>query len=219
MGAGSSKPEASAGSKHIFSSETPVQFSANLVESLQSNKETDSSRAKSLELHIQARVAEELERLRQREKQTIEEIEKRVAAELPERKITGAPVLSPSYAAPAGSLDLDAPRIPFAGREHDTPLFPVDPATVQAPAAPQQSPGTVDPSRQSVLNEIERLRTKLESRKKLSALDDNVERAKTDVVNCLRINDRRPLDCWKEVDSFKQEVARLERAFVDKVVG
>lgn len=161
-----------------------------------------------------------MERLRQREKQTIEEIEKRVAAELPERKVTGAPALSPSYAAPAGSLNLDAPRIPFAGREHDAPLFPVDPARQEtSPAAPQQPPAIVDPSRQAVLDEIERLRGKLESRKKLSALDENVERAKTEVVNCLRINDRRPLDCWKEVDSFKQEVAKLERAFVDKVVG
>jgi altered-inheritance-of-mitochondria protein 13 len=70
-----------------------------------------------------------------------------------------------------------------------------------------------------VLKEIERLRSKLESRKKLATLDDGVERAKSDVVNCLRINDRRPLDCWKEVDNFKQEVARLEQAFVDKVVG
>lgn len=69
------------------------------------------------------------------------------------------------------------------------------------------------------MKDIERLRAKLESRKKLSALDENVERAKTEVVNCLRLNDRRPLDCWKEVDSFKREVAKLERAFVDKVVG
>ncbi|EED19353.1 conserved hypothetical protein [Talaromyces stipitatus ATCC 10500] len=220
MGAGASKPEASAGSKHIFASETPVQFSANLVEALQSSKETDSSRAKSLELHIQARVAEELERLRQREKQTLEEIEKRVAAELPDRKVFTAPASSPSYAAPAGSLDLDAPRIPFAGREFDAPLFPIDPATVTPPQASQpQSPAVVDPSREAVLKDIERLRSKLESRKKLATLDDNVEQAKSEVVNCLRINDRRPLDCWKEVESFKQEVAKLERAFVDKVVG
>ncbi|KAF4980922.1 hypothetical protein F66182_17193, partial [Fusarium sp. NRRL 66182] len=183
---------------------------------------TDSSRAKSLELHIQVRVAEELERLRQREKQTLEEIEKRVAAELPDRKVSGltAPSLSTSFAAPAGSLDLDAPRIPFAGREFDAPLFLIDPATISPPQAPSQhTPAVVDPSREAVLKDIERLRAKLESRKKLSALDENVERAKTEVVNCLRLNDRRPLDCWKEVDSFKREVAKLERAFVDKVVG
>lgn len=145
-----------------------------------------------------------------------------MAAELPERKVNGAPSLSPSYGAPAGSLNLDAPRIPFAGREFDAPLFPVDPTLQQSPSSSgpsQQPPANTDPSRENVLKEIERLRSKLESRKKLSALDDNVERAKTEVVNCLRINDRRPLDCWKEVDSFKQEVAKLERAFVDKVVG
>jgi altered-inheritance-of-mitochondria protein 13 len=40
-----------------------------------------------------------------------------------------------------------------------------------------------------------------------------------DVVSCLRLNDRRPLDCWKEVQEFKKEVARLEEAFVDRIVG
>ncbi|KAH8695058.1 hypothetical protein BGW36DRAFT_417933 [Talaromyces proteolyticus] len=219
MGAGSSKPDASAGSKHVFASETPVQFSANLVEALQSGTETDSTRAKSLELHIQTRVAEELERLRQREKQTLEEIEKRLAAELPERKTNGLSSSAFSFGAPAGSLNLDAPRIPFAGREHDAPLFPIEPTPQTTPATAQRPEEAVDASRESVLKEIDRLRSKLDSRKKLSALDENVERAKSEVVNCLRINDRRPLDCWKEVDSFKQEVARLERAFVDKVVG
>lgn len=191
------------------------------------HKQTDSSRAKSLELHIEKRVAEELERLRQREKQTLEEIEKRLAVELPDRKVSPTVDAPPSvsFAAPAGSLDLDAPRIPFAGREFDAPLFPVAPAAVapaqdrSAAAAPQKTSDTADPSREAVLKDIERLRTKLESRKKLSGLDENVERAKSQVVNCLRIHDRRPLDCWKEVESFKQEVAKLERAFVDKVVG
>lgn len=70
-----------------------------------------------------------------------------------------------------------------------------------------------------MLKEIERLRSKLESRKKLADLDEGVERARSEVISCLRTNDRRPLDCWKEVEDFKREVARLERAFVDKVVG
>jgi altered-inheritance-of-mitochondria protein 13 len=184
--------------------------------------QTDSTRAKSLELHIQSRVTEELERLRQREQQTLEEIEKRLAAELPNRS-TGAAssTASFSYAAPAGSLNLDAPRIPFAGREFDAPSFLVEiPAqSSPAPESSPQAPAIVDASRESVLKEIERLRSKLESRKKLTALDENVERAKSEVVNCLRLHDRRPLDCWKEVEGFKQEVAKLEQAFVDKVVG
>ncbi|OXV10668.1 hypothetical protein Egran_01569 [Elaphomyces granulatus] len=223
MGAGSSKPGGSPGTRHIFTSETPVQFSSNLVEALQSSSETDASRAKSLELHIQARVTEELERLRHREHQTLEEIEKRLTEErLPSGK---TPAPSSSYSNPLGSLNLDAPRIPFAGREFDPPTTSVPPEpglsaeNITTISQPHHSAVDQDPSRESVLKEIERLREKLESRKKLVDLDEGVERAKAKVTSCLRINDRRPLDCWKEVAIFKQEVAKLERIFVDKVVG
>lgn len=182
--------------------------------------QTDASRAKTLELHIQARVAEELERLRQREHQTLEEIEKRLTEEkLPSGK---TPRPSSSYSDAPSFLNLDAPRIPFAGREFDPPTtsVPPEPAeNISIISQPHTSAIDQDPSRESVLKEIERLRTKLESRKKLVDLDEGVERAKEEVTNCLRINDRRPLDCWKEVAIFKQEVAKLERIFVDKVVG
>lgn len=67
--------------------------------------------------------------------------------------------------------------------------------------------------------EIEQLRATLEGRRKLVEVDENVERARNEVVTCLRLHDRRPLDCWKEVEGFKREVARLEEAFVDRVVG
>lgn len=67
--------------------------------------------------------------------------------------------------------------------------------------------------------EIEQLRAKLEGRRKLVEVDENVERARNEVVTCLRLHDRRPLDCWQEVEGFKREVARLEEAFVDRVVG
>lgn len=105
-----------------------------------------------------------------------------------------------------GSLDLDAPRIPFAGREHTS-------------FAPQDHPVNRNLTRGSVNSEIEQLRNKLDGRKKLTELDEGVARAKADVVGCLRLNDRRPLDCYKEVEGFKREVARLEEAFVDRVVG
>jgi len=233
MGAGNSKPDASTGLKHVFASETPVQFSANLVEALQSSAETDSSRAKSLELHIQARVREELDRIRQREQKTLEEIEKHIAAEFNGASTTSIlPKASASVTPPStspsktvGSLDLDAPRIPFAGREFDAPSVPAAPSPQQQQTSPSSAAYPPphefdrDASRDSVLKEIDRLRNKLESRKKLAVLDDTVERAKSEVVNCLRINNRRPLDCWKEVEGFKAEVAKLERSFVDKVVG
>lgn len=68
-------------------------------------------------------------------------------------------------------------------------------------------------------SEIEELRAKLEGRKKLVEIDAGIEKARSEVVSCLRLNDRRPLDCWKEVEAFKKEVARLEEGFVDRIVG
>ena len=67
-------------------------------------------------------------------------------------------------------------------------------------------------------NDVKELRKKLEQRKKLTAVDEDVEKAKSQVVKCLRENDRRPLDCWKEVENFKNEVRRLEGVWVEKIV-
>ncbi|KAJ5612148.1 hypothetical protein N7510_005342 [Penicillium lagena] len=220
MGAGSSKPEAAADSKHVFSSNSPVQFSSNLVEALQSSSETDSSRAKTIELEIQSRVASELARLREREQQTLAEIEKRLAEVRDSGESTPVPTTKKSvvpaagYVSSAGSLDLDAPRIPFAGREHD-PLPAFEPVS----ASPSGGAANRQVSSTSVMSEIEQLRSKLDGRRKLAELDEGVARAQSEVVGCLRLNDRRPLDCWKEVDAFKREVARMEEAFVDRIVG
>lgn len=74
-------------------------------------------------------------------------------------------------------------------------------------------------SRASVAGEIEQLRKKLEGRKEVRAIPDSVEAAQGAVVRCLRENDRRPLDCWQEVETFKTEVRKLEKAWVDKVVS
>lgn len=65
---------------------------------------------------------------------------------------------------------------------------------------------------------MEGLRKKLEQRKKVQELDEGVENAKSAVVNCLRDNDRRPLDCYKEVEVFRQEVRRLEGKWVEGIV-
>jgi MICOS complex subunit MIC19 len=75
-----------------------------------------------------------------------------------------------------------------------------------------------DLGREAVQNDVKELRKKLEQRKKLTAVDEGVENAKSEVVKCLRENDRRPLDCWKEVENFKNEVRRLEGVWVEKIV-
>ncbi|KAK4209864.1 putative DUF1690 domain-protein [Rhypophila decipiens] len=88
-------------------------------------------------------------------------------------------------------------------------------------APPTSTDDTQDnkPSRQTVSKEIETLRAKLEERRKVRTIPDTVEAARSEVVRCLRENDRRPLDCWKEVEQFKEEVRKLEKGWVDKVIS
>lgn len=60
------------------------------------------------------------------------------------------------------------------------------------------------------------LRAKLNARKKVEKVPVEVETAKEKLVQCLRTNDRRPLDCWQEVEQFKVQVGKLEQAFIQK---
>lgn len=76
-------------------------------------------------------------------------------------------------------------------------------------------------NRTVIQRSIDDLKHKLENRKKVvevGALDKDVEKARDEVVRCLRGNDRRPLDCWREAERFREEVRRVEEAWVEKVV-
>jgi MICOS complex subunit MIC19 len=75
-----------------------------------------------------------------------------------------------------------------------------------------------DMSRDSVTKEVELLKRKLAGRKQLDQADAELNKAKDAVVTCLRTKDRRPLDCWKEIETFRHEVSRMEKDFVDKTI-
>ncbi|CAM1501780.1 Fc.00g037640.m01.CDS01 [Cosmosporella sp. VM-42] len=75
------------------------------------------------------------------------------------------------------------------------------------------------PSHHTVSKEIEEMRKKLKARKQVRALPEGVEGARSEVIRCLLENDRRPLDCWQEVENFKAEVKKLEKGWVEKVVS
>ncbi|KAI5778733.1 putative altered inheritance of mitochondria protein 13, mitochondrial [Geopyxis carbonaria] len=158
MGSSASKPTTTA----VFHGETPVRFSTTLVSTLQSASETDSTRAKSLELHIQARVAEELAALDAR----------------------------------VGSVDaqlaLEAP--PAAGEE-------------------------LTDERKRVKGQIAALKRRLEGMPQVRELSEGMKTAREGVVACLKKNETTPLDCWKEVEAFKEQTRRLEKAFVVATVG
>ena len=67
-----------------------------------------------------------------------------------------------------------------------------------------------------VSKEVEALRARLEGRKKIKDLPEGVETARSNVIRCLREHDRKPLNCWDEVEAFKEEVRKLERGWVEK---
>lgn len=72
---------------------------------------------------------------------------------------------------------------------------------------------------EALAKEVDAMRKHLDSRKQVRDLPESVEKARNDVVKCLRENDRRPLDCWQEVETFKAEVKKLEKTWVDKVIA
>ncbi|EXJ81173.1 hypothetical protein A1O3_07463 [Capronia epimyces CBS 606.96] len=192
MGAGQSKPDES--TKHVFASDTPIQFSQELIDSLQASSEvrpdpaqpTNSTRAKTLELHIAQRVAEELEKVRKHESSIFEETRKKIA----EAEEHGSSASSDSLLQIPDLLSSES------GEEKQRKAQ----------------------SSQKVQQEIEKLKQTLGQRKVLKELSKEVESARQDVVNCLRLNDRKPLDCWKEVEAFKREVRKMEEDYVQSVL-
>ncbi|KAK4954820.1 hypothetical protein LTR10_007012 [Elasticomyces elasticus] len=200
MGNGGSKPE-----QQVFSADAPVRFSQSVLDSLQRNPETDSTRAQDLELKVQARVRSELTRLRDQQ-----------AKEL--AQLTDSLTISPPNPKPASSDS--APSQPATGlAAHLSSPFYQDhsPRNPTGPTGSTEVTPDSGRSSESVKKEIMDLRQKLESRKKVEDVPKGVEQAKEKVVQCLRTNDRRPLDCWQEVENFKREVGKLESDFVRRL--
>lgn len=86
-------------------------------------------------------------------------------------------------------------------------------------ASPDDNDKQPSVTRHEVSGEVRALRAKLEQRKGVREVPEALEAARGDVVRCLRENDRRPLDCWREVERFKEEVRRLEKGWVEKVIS
>ncbi|TGZ83832.1 DUF1690-domain-containing protein [Ascodesmis nigricans] len=164
MGSSASKPET------VFHGQTPVRFSSDLLTTLENSSESDSTREKALELHIQNRVAAELRRLEERESEILASLEQQQ-----QQDVVGGVV-----GEEAGEQTLD---------------------------------------RNKVNRELEALRERLQELPRVRELEKEMSAARKSVVQCLRKNETRPLDCWKEVEEFKEQTRRLEKAFVVRTVG
>ncbi|KAI5204035.1 hypothetical protein E4T42_04556 [Aureobasidium subglaciale] len=178
------------GSPYVFAADSPVSFSPSVVDSLQNSPETDSTRQRNLDLQIQQRVTAELERIREEE-----------AKRLAQYTSTLTPTSD-------DSSDSSSPS------SSDSPSIKDKISSALTPSSSQNK----DRSNDSVSKEVAELRSKLERRKNLDKTDVAVEKAKEGLVQCLRLNDRRPLDCWEQVETFKAEVAKLEAKFVDRAL-
>lgn len=156
--------------------------------------QTNSTRAKSLDLHIQQRVAAELERLTKEESSTLEKLRSKISLK--------------------SDSDSEAPK-------------PRQPGLLELPSisindllhseSPEEK-ARKGQSSKKVLDEIEKLKKALGERKVLKELPKEVEQAREGVINCLRVHDRQPLDCYQEVELFKREVRKMEERFVGNVL-
>ncbi|KAH9845817.1 MICOS complex subunit mic19-like [Teratosphaeria destructans] len=166
-------------------------------------KQSDSTRAQTKELNLQARVNAELTRVRDSQAQQLEDLTARLTIN-PEEPSSEA-VTPPS--GPTGFFS------------HLASPFYQDHSSIKdlIPGLSSKEKKDSGRSHDSVHMEIMELRQKLEARKKADKSSPEVEKAKESLVQCLRVNDRRPLDCWREVEQFKREVGKLERAFVERV--
>ncbi len=202
---GNSQSTTEASTRHVFSAATPINFSPDLISSLESTPETNSSRARTLDLHIQERVAEELERIQKTENSKLEQVRRRIAEEAEK---------SGSKDKEKNSGEHGEGNILSSSRSAKDLL----PSSLTPNSKPSEEEQRKAASSKKVAAEIEKLKSQLSQRKVLKDLPKDVEKARDDVVSCLRVNDRRPLDCWKEVEVFKRAVKALEDEFVRKVL-
>ncbi|KAK4125025.1 DUF1690-domain-containing protein [Parathielavia appendiculata] len=196
---GSTSSKLSSSTPHVWKGPSQPGVSQNLVESLETSNEVRPTNTPPRVGHLTENFPSQTDvsRLQSLELQ----IQERVGVELKRLRAQEAEALREAQqklsAEPATTADQQGESEPLRQQQ-------------------QQLSG---PSRHEVSKAIDDLRTKLEERRQVRQLPDGVEKARNEVVRCLHENDRRPLDCWREVEAFKDEVRRLEKGWVDKVVS
>lgn len=180
-------------------------------------RQTNSTRAKSLELHIAQRVAAELEKIEKRESETLSALRQKITEESSSRT---KPDSSSSSDSSSPSSESSRSSQPLKQRLQNLLELPSLSAADLWPI-PKESEDDQQRKKQNtakVQAEIEKLRKQLGERKRVGDLPKEVEQAREKVIGCLRVNDRKPLDCWREVEAFKREVRRMEERFVGDVL-
>jgi len=173
MGAEQSKSGDSSGK--VFTSDTPIQFSQDLVNHLSDklvSPNTDAARQSTLDEHVRSRIQAELARLQAEEEQVRLQIEAALERE---------------------NLDKETE---IAKGDED---------------------GKKAASSSALNDELEEVQKRAERYLARRALDDlpEVKEKQQALVKCYTNNQTTSLDCWKEVEEFKNSVSVLEKKFVD----
>lgn len=163
------------------------------------SQQTNSTRAKTLEVHIAQRVAAELEKIQKHESNALEALRKKIA--------------SGEESKQSNTTSSKTSRIPNL-----LELGSISPSDLISSSESTEEKARKAQTSQKVQEEIEKLKQTLGQRKVLKDLPPELEKAREGVISCLRVNDRRPLDCYKEVEAFKREVRKLEDSFIGTVL-
>ncbi|KAF2858804.1 hypothetical protein K470DRAFT_278189 [Piedraia hortae CBS 480.64] len=186
-----------------YASAQGITLSHALFDSLQRSPENDRTRAYTTELHAKQRLRTHLEQVRDTQAEKIDSIVSYLTGS--ESSSTAPELVPPEAAEPTGL---------FAHLR--SPFYHDDAALQGKPVLTPEKRDSL--SSKDAMMELEQLKSKLLERKSKSQ-DPEVEKTRDALVRCLRTHDRRPLDCWEEVEAFKKQVARLERGFVERRIG
>ncbi|KAG8715923.1 hypothetical protein FRC11_012990 [Ceratobasidium sp. 423] len=169
MGSQQSSP---GGSQIVYSNETPIQFSKDVINHLTDTRDSPNpapERQQALDAVVQQRIQSEMKRLQEAEALVQADIEAALERE---------------------NLDREKQVVDSSGG-----------------------------SSEELRNELEEVQKRADRFKSRLALEHapEVKESQAKLLACYRNNPDRPLDCWEEVEHFKEAVSKLEKASVDAI--
>jgi len=185
MGAGQSTVSNEGEDEKVFYSQTPVQFSQDVVNHLSdhaASTETTPERQTTLDAHIRARIQAELEHLRQEEENVRQEIAQALEKE-----------------------NLDRER-EMAGHEQ---AADAEDSNAEGGVGSVKSSAALQGDLEEVRQKLDKYKAKQELTESLE-----IKAHAEALVTCYKNNPTTTLDCWREVQTFKASIAELEKQHV-----
>ncbi|KAF8573892.1 hypothetical protein K439DRAFT_1399433 [Ramaria rubella] len=179
MGAGQS-------TEKVIYSETPIQFSNDLVNRLSdelASPKTNPAQQSILDDHVRSRIQAEIARLREEEEEVKAQIERALQRENIDRERSSA--------------------VPESEHGDESSNNGTTDGAVRSSTSLMED-----------LREVQTKVERFQRRRGLDDVPD-VKATSQTLVECYRANQNTSLDCWKEVAAFKKSVGQAEQKFID----